>query len=85
MSRDGRQHSAGLELKLNNLPAGCESLGLRRTRVNFARKRTRSSPMLSHETSPVLGASVVGITIWVVQRQSNLLADVPGITTTPGW
>jgi hypothetical protein len=49
-----------------------------------ARNRTRRSPMLTHETSPVLGASVVGMTIRVGQGQSHLPADVPGISTTLG-
>jgi hypothetical protein len=40
--------------------------------------------MLPHETLPVLGASVVALTIWVGQGQSHLLADVPGITATFG-
>jgi hypothetical protein len=49
-----------------------------------ARNRTRRSPMLSHETLPDSGASVVGMTIWVGQGQSHLPADVPGITATSG-
>jgi hypothetical protein len=40
---------------------GCEQ--------TLVRKRTHRSPMLFHETSPVSGASVVGITTWVCQRQ----------------
>jgi hypothetical protein len=55
---------------------GCKS--------TLVRNRTRRSPMLTHETSPVLGASVVGMTIWVDQGHSHLLADVPGITTALG-
>jgi hypothetical protein len=47
-----------------------------------ARNRTRRSPMLTHETSPVSRASVVGMTVWVGQGQSHLPADVPGISTT---
>jgi hypothetical protein len=50
----------------------------------LARNRTRRSPMLSHETSPVLGASVMGMTIGVGQGQSHLPADVSGITATSG-
>jgi hypothetical protein len=37
--------------------------------------------MPTHETSPVLGASVMGMTIRVGQGQSHLPADVPGIST----
>jgi hypothetical protein len=33
-----------------------------RTSETSAKRRTRRSPMLSHETSPVSGASVVGMT-----------------------
>jgi hypothetical protein len=36
---------------------GCESIS--------ARNRTHRSPMLTHETLPVSGASVMGMTIWV--------------------
>jgi hypothetical protein len=49
-----------------------------------ARNRTRRSPMLTHETSTVSGASVMGMTIWVRQGQSHLPADIPGITTALG-
>jgi hypothetical protein len=45
-----------------------------------ARNRTRRSPLLTHETSPVSGASVVGMTSRVGQGQSRLPADVPGIS-----
>jgi hypothetical protein len=47
-----------------------------------ARKGTRQSPMQAHETSPVLGASVVGMTSGVCQGQRGLLAGVPGVSTT---
>jgi hypothetical protein len=53
-------------------------------KLTSVRNRTRQSPMLTHETLPVLGASVVGMTIRVGQGQSYLLADVPGITATSG-
>jgi hypothetical protein len=46
-----------------------------------ARRRTRRSPMLTHETSPVSGASVVGMTYRAYHGQSNMLADVPGVPT----
>jgi hypothetical protein len=52
--------------------------------LTSARNRTRRSPMLSHETSPVSGASVVEMTIWVGQGRSHLPADVPGITAMFG-
>jgi hypothetical protein len=37
--------------------------------------------MLTHETSPVSGASVVGMTSGVCQGQRNLPAGIPGIST----
>jgi hypothetical protein len=40
--------------------------------------------MLTHKTLQVLGASVMGMTIWVGQGQSHLSADVPGITMALG-
>jgi hypothetical protein len=49
-----------------------------------ARDRTRQSPMLTHDTSLVSGASVVGMTIRVGQGQNHLPADVPGISTALG-
>jgi hypothetical protein len=45
---------------------GCESTS--------ARKRNSQSPILTHETLPVSGASVVGMTIRVGQGQSHLPA-----------
>jgi hypothetical protein len=46
-----------------------------------ARKRTCRSPMLTHQTSPVLGASVAGMTSRVGQGQCCLPADIPGTST----
>jgi hypothetical protein len=43
--------------------------------------RTHQSPMLTHETSPVSGASVVGMTSRVGQGQHYLSAGIPGIST----
>jgi hypothetical protein len=45
------------------------------------RDRTRRSPMLTHGTSPVSGASVVGMTSGVCQGQRCLPAGIPGIST----
>jgi hypothetical protein len=47
----------------------------------LVRKGTRQSPMLTHETSPVSRASVMGMTSRVGQEQRCLPADVPGIST----
>jgi hypothetical protein len=49
--------------------------------LTSARKGTRRSPMLTHETSPVSGASVVGMNSRVGQGQRHLPADVPGTST----
>jgi hypothetical protein len=40
--------------------------------------------MPTHETSPVLGASVMGMTTRVGQGQSHLPADIPGISMALG-
>jgi hypothetical protein len=40
--------------------------------------------MLAHETSPVLGASVVGMTYGACQEPSYLPAGVPGVSTALG-
>jgi hypothetical protein len=53
-------------------------------KLTSAKNRTRRSPMLPHDTSPVSGASVMGMNIWVGQGQSHLPADVRGITATSG-
>jgi hypothetical protein len=49
-----------------------------------ARKRTRRSPMQTHETSPVSGVSVVGMTSGACQGPCYLPAGVPGISTALG-
>jgi hypothetical protein len=41
-SRDGWLYS--VELELDNLPAGCESLGIRRTRVNYGEQKNPPKP-----------------------------------------
>jgi hypothetical protein len=46
-----------------------------------ARRGTHRSPMLAHETSPVSGASVVGMTYGVLHRPSNIPAGIPGVPT----
>jgi hypothetical protein len=53
-----------------------------KTSKTSARRRTRRSPMLTHETSPVSGASVVGMTYRAYQGPSNMPAGVPGVSTT---
>jgi hypothetical protein len=58
-----------------------ESWDFDRSVQTSARNRTRRSPMLTHETSPVLGASVVGMTSGVCQGQRYLPAGIPGIST----
>jgi hypothetical protein len=51
------------------------------TNKTSARKGTHRSPMQAHETSPVSGAGVVGMTSGVCQGQRSLPAGVPGIST----
>jgi hypothetical protein len=53
------------------------------TNKTSARKRTRRSPMLTHETSPVSGATVVGMTYGACQGPSYLpaAAGIPGVST----
>jgi hypothetical protein len=47
-----------------------------------ARRRTRRSPMQTHETLPVLGASVLGMTYSAYQGLSNMSAGIPRVFTT---
>jgi hypothetical protein len=54
---------------------------LTKTNETSARNGTRRSPMLTHETSPVLGASVVGMNNGACQGLTNMLAGVPGVST----
>jgi hypothetical protein len=49
--------------------------------LTLARKRTRRSPMQTHETSPVSGASVVGMTSGVRQGRCCLPEGIPRIST----
>jgi hypothetical protein len=53
-------------------------------KLTSARMRTRRSPMQTHETSPVSGASVVGMTYGACQGPRNLPAGVPGVSTALG-
>jgi hypothetical protein len=64
--------------KLANPQTRRRTLGLGRKR---ARRRTRRSPMLAHETSPVSGASVMGMTYGACHVPSYLPAGVPGVST----
>jgi hypothetical protein len=48
--------------------------------LTSARNGTRRSPMLTHETSPVSGASVMGMTFRVCQGRRYLPAGIPGIS-----
>jgi hypothetical protein len=52
--------------------------------LTSARTRTHRSPMLTHETSPVSGASVVGITYGACQGLSYLPAGIPRVSTALG-
>jgi hypothetical protein len=52
-----------------------------RTSKTLARRGTRRSPMLAHETSPVSGASVVGMTYGAHHGPGNMPAGIPGVPT----
>jgi hypothetical protein len=54
-------------------------------KLTSARIRTRRSPLQNHETSPVSGASVMGMTYEACQGPSYLPAGVPGVSTALGW
>jgi hypothetical protein len=51
------------------------------TSKTSARRRTYRSPMLTHETSPVSGASVVGMTNGACHGPSYMSAGIPGVST----
>jgi hypothetical protein len=51
------------------------------TSETSARRRTHRSPMLAHETSPVSGASVMGMTNGACHGPSYMPASVPGVST----
>jgi hypothetical protein len=53
-------------------------------KLTSARIRTRRSPMQTHETSLVLGASVMGMTYGACQGPSYLPASIPGVSTALG-
>jgi hypothetical protein len=53
-------------------------------KLTSARIRTRRSPMQTHETSPVSGASFVGMTYGACHGPSNLPAGVLGVSTPLG-
>jgi hypothetical protein len=54
------------------------------TNKTSVRKGTRRSPMQTHETSLVSGATVVGMTSGVCQGQRCLPAGVPGVSMALG-
>jgi hypothetical protein len=83
-SRDGWRHSLGLGLKAMTSEPDERSWDFDESVSTSVRNRTRRSPMLTHETSPVSGASVMGMTTRVGQGQSHLPADVPGISMALG-
>jgi hypothetical protein len=61
-SRDGRRGNAWFSFKTSKPPDPVENPGTStKTSKSSARRGTHRSPMLAHETSPVSGASVVGM------------------------
>jgi hypothetical protein len=84
-SRDGRRHFAGLDLENQQPPGRTKNPGTStETNETLVRKRTRRSPMQTHKTSPVSGASVVEMTYGACQGPCYLPAGVPGITMALG-
>jgi hypothetical protein len=73
----------GLTSRSTTSEPGKESWDFDGSMPTSARNRTRRSPMLTHETSLVSGASVMGMTSRVGQGQSRLSANVLGISTAP--
>jgi hypothetical protein len=58
-----------------------ESWDFDENKQDFREKKNPPKPHASHETSPVSGASVVGMTYGAYHGPSNMPADVPGIPT----
>jgi hypothetical protein len=82
MSRDGRRGHAWFSFETSKPPDPVENPGTStKTSKSSARRGTHRSPMLAHETSPVLGASVVGMTYGRCHVPSYLPAGVPGVST----
>jgi hypothetical protein len=80
-SRDGGDTPWSLTSRSTTSEPDEESWDFDGNMITSARNRTRRRPMLTHETSPVLGASVVGMTSGVCQGQRCLPAGVLGIST----
>jgi hypothetical protein len=81
-SRDGRRGHAWFSFETSKPLDPVENPGTStKTSKSSARRGTRRSPMLAHETSPVLGAIVVGMTYGGCHVPSYLPAGVPGVST----
>jgi hypothetical protein len=80
--------AGGVPRNLSSKPAtsrpGKESWDFYGNEQDFGEEKNPPKPMLTHETSPVSGASVVGITYGACQDQSYLPAGVPGVSTMLG-
>jgi hypothetical protein len=82
MSRDGRRGLARRNSRTGKPPDQMENPETQaKTSETSARSGTRQSPMLAHETSPVLGASVGGMTYGACHMPRCLPAGVPGVST----
>jgi hypothetical protein len=82
MSRDSRRGLAQFNFETSKPPDPTENPGTwAKTSKTSARRRTRRSPMLAHETLPVSRASVVGMTYGACHVPSYLPAGIPGVST----
>jgi hypothetical protein len=77
-SRDGRRYSTRPDLEADRFWIKDPGTSTRASKIS-ARRGTRRSPMLAHETSPVSGASVVGMTYGAYHEPGSMPAGVPGI------
>jgi hypothetical protein len=81
-SRDGRRGLARCNFRTEESPNQMENPETQaKASKTSARGRTRRSPMLAHEASPVSGASVEGMTYGACHVPSYLPAGIPGVST----
>jgi hypothetical protein len=77
-SRDGRRYSARPDLEADSFQIKDPGTSTRADETSV-RRGTRRSPMLAHETLPVSGASVMGMTYGAHHGPGSMPAGVPGI------
>jgi hypothetical protein len=80
-SQDGWRGHAWFSFETSKPPDSVENPGTStKMSKSSARRGTCRSPKLAHETSPVSGASVVGVTYGGCHMPSYLPAGVPGVS-----